>query len=74
MSNGTEGRIESFHFRHVSNTSLKPRKDEVASPSVKENKIQTREVLQKRISRLEEQLEYIYNSIQDQVQEDIEVA
>ena len=74
MSNGTEGRIESIQFIDVSNTSLKPRKDEVASPSVKENKIQTREVLQKRISRLEEQLEYIYNSIQDQVQEDIEVA
>ena len=73
MSNGTERRIESFHFRQVSNTSLKPRKDVVGSLSMNENKIQTEEVLQMRISRLEEQLDYICNSINDKIQDDIEV-
>ena len=75
MSNGTEARFESFHFRHVSNSLLKPsRKDVTESPNNKENKVKSREDLQNRIARLEEKLDYICNSIDDRSQDDIEVA
>ena len=74
MSNGTDGQFESFHFKDMSNSLLKPRKDVNGCPAVKENKIQTREVLQLRISRLEERLDYVCKSIDDHVENDIEVA
>ena len=62
ISNGNEGTFHSFHCQTVSSTSvLKTKIDANVSPSKK--KFQTKEAMQKRITRLEQRMERMCSSM-----------
>ena len=62
ISNGNEGTFHSFHCQTVSSTAvLKTKTDANVSPNKK--KLQTKEAMQKRITKLEQRMEWMCSSI-----------
>jgi hypothetical protein len=74
LSIPTEVNQVSSEFKPVKKSCLKPRKDVITSAIDDENKIQTREDLQMRISKLEDRLERISNSLNDKIEDESKVA